>query len=130
ADLPLKWSPKENVRWRAELPEPGNSSPIVCRERVFVTQAVQKENRRTLMCFDRKTGKLLWQSGVTYEEHEPTQESNPYCAGTPATDGKLVFACFGSAVIYAYDFVGKVAWDWDLGKLNNMFGKAISPVFS
>ena len=71
-NLPLKWSDKENVRWRVALPGPGNSSPIVWTNRVFVTQAVEKVNRRTLMCFDRANGKLLWQSGVTYAENEPT----------------------------------------------------------
>jgi outer membrane protein assembly factor BamB/Ca2+-binding EF-hand superfamily protein len=91
---------------------------------------VDKENRRTLMCFDRSSGKLLWQSGVNYPEREQTQQSNPYCAGTPATDGKLVFACFGSAGVYAYDFEGKEAWHRDLGKLNHMFGNAVSPVLA
>src|SRR5262252_8339996 len=126
--LPLKWSTNENVRWRIPLPEPGNSSPIVWRDRVFVTQAVQQDKRRTLMCFDRANGKLLWQSGVTYTEPEPTQEDNPYCAGTPATDGQDVFACFGSAGVYAYDFAGKEVWHRDLGKLHHMFGNTISPV--
>ena len=96
-DLPLRWSTKENVRWRIELPGPGNSSPIVWGDKVFVSQAVDSDHRRTLMCFDRASGKLLWQSGVTYTEDEPTQESNPYCAGTPSTDGERVFVCFGSA---------------------------------
>src|SRR5215471_2651934 len=75
-DLPLKWDTKENVRWRTDLPDAGNSSPIVWGNKVFVTQAIEKENRRTLMCFDRTTGRLLWQSGTTYAEKEPTQESN------------------------------------------------------
>src|SRR5262245_26039939 len=39
-NLPLKWSDKENVRWRVELPGPGNSSPIVWGDRVFVAQFV------------------------------------------------------------------------------------------
>src|SRR5688500_17918330 len=82
-NLPMKWSTNENVRWRAPLPERGNSSPVVWGDRVFVTQAVGGENRRTIMCFDRKTGKLLWQSGVTYTEREQTQRDNPYCAATP-----------------------------------------------
>ena len=83
-NLPLKWSEKENVRWRVDLPDRGNSSPIVWGNRVFVAQAIEKENRRALMCFDRDNGKLLWQSGVTYTENEATQENNPYCSGTPA----------------------------------------------
>jgi outer membrane protein assembly factor BamB len=126
--LPLKWNTNENVRWRIPLPTPGNSSPIAWGDRVFVTQAVPEEKRRTVMCFDRTSGKLRWQSGVTYTEPEPTQEDNPYCAGTPATDGRDVFACFGSAGVYAYDFEGKEVWHRDLGKLNHMFGNAISPI--
>jgi len=129
-DLPLKWSTTENVRWHVDLPGPGNSSPIVWGKRVFLTQSTDKEHRRTVICVDRESGKLMWQSGVTYSEEEPTQESNPYCSGTPATDGERVYACFGSAGIFAYDFAGKEVWHRDLGKLNHMFGNAISPVLS
>src|SRR5438552_5676473 len=127
-NLPLKWSTNQNVHWRIDLPDAGNSSPIVWGKRVFITQAVDKEHRRTLMCFDRASGKLLWQSGTTYSEEEPTQESNPYCSGTPVTDGERVYACFGSAGVYAYDFEGKEVWHRDLGKLNHMFGNAVSPI--
>lgn len=127
-DLPIKWGGKDNVRWRVALPGPGNSSPIVWGDRVFVSQAVDADHRRTLMCFDRATGKLLWQSGVTYNEDEATQENNPYCAGTPATDGKHVYVCFGSAGVFAFDFAGKEIWRRDLGKLNHMFGTAVSTV--
>jgi outer membrane protein assembly factor BamB len=127
-NLPLKWSTNENVRWRVALPGPGNASPVVWGNRVFVAQAVQGENRRTVMCFDRADGKLLWQSGVTYAEKEPTQQSNPYCAATPATDGERVVASFGSAGLYCYDFTGKELWHRDFGKMNHMFGNASSPV--
>src|SRR6266568_4090801 len=67
-DLPLYWSTNENVRWRAPLPERGNSTPVIWGNRVFITQAIEKENRRTLICFDRSNGKQLWQSGVAYPE--------------------------------------------------------------
>jgi outer membrane protein assembly factor BamB len=116
-DLPLKWSANENVRWRVPLPGPCHSSPIVWGDRVFVTQATDGGKRRTLMCFNRADGKLLWQSGVTYAEPEPTSSYNPYCSGTPATDGENVYVCFGSAGVYAYDFAGKEIWHRDLGKL-------------
>src|SRR2546426_11865301 len=62
--LPLHWSTNENVRWRSPLPERGNSTPVIWGNRVFVTQALEKEKRRTLLCFDRSNGKQLWQSGV------------------------------------------------------------------
>jgi len=127
-NLPLKWSADENVRWHVPLPGPGNSWPIVWGNHVFVSQAVKAENRRTVMCFDRANGKLLWQSGVTYTDKEPTQQANPYCSGSPVTDGERVYACFGSAGVYAYDFEGKEAWHRDLGKLNHMFGNSVSPI--
>lgn len=62
-NLPVAWSATENVRWRAALPERGNSSPIVWGDRAFVTQAISTEHRRTVTCFDRANGKLLWQAG-------------------------------------------------------------------
>ena len=127
-NFPLKWGTNENVRWRVDLPGRGNSSPIVWGERVFVSQAVSSENRRTVMCFDRATGKLLWQSGPTYTEREPTQQNNPYCAATPVTDGERVIASFGSAGLYCYDFDGKEIWHRDFGKMNHGFGNASSPV--
>ena len=126
--LPQSWSTNENVRWHATLPGPGNSSPIVWGDRVFLSQAVKGEQRRTVMCFNRADGKLLWQSGVTYTEKEQTQQSNPYCSATPVTDGERVIASFGSAGLYCYDFEGKELWHQELGKMSHMFGNASSPI--
>src|SRR5947209_8608311 len=67
---PLKWSRTENVRWKASLPGPGNSSPIVWGDRVFLTQALDKGTRRAVLCFDRADGKLLWQRETPYTEPE------------------------------------------------------------
>src|SRR5207253_834278 len=56
--LPLKWSATENVRWKTALPGPGNSTPIVWGDRVFLTQSLDPAGRqRAVLCFDRKTGK-------------------------------------------------------------------------
>src|SRR5712691_4643047 len=87
-ELPLRWSMNENVRWRVPLPDRGNSTPIVWGERVFVTQAIEKENRRTVICFDRRDGRTLWQAGPTWTGKDPTYESNPQCSPSPVTDGK------------------------------------------
>ena len=129
-NLPLKWSATENVRWRIDLPERGNSSPIVWGDRVFVTQAVSAENRRTLMCFDRTNGKLLWQSGVTYTDREQTQRDNPYCSATPVTDGERVIASFGSAGLFCFDFSGNEIWRREFGKISHQFGNGSSPVLA
>jgi hypothetical protein len=127
-DVPLRWSDKQNVRWRISLPGPGNSSPIVWGTRLFVTQAIENENRRALMCLDRSDGMLLWQSRVAYTQDEPTHSSNPYCAASPVTDGERVLAFFGSAGLFCYDFGGKELWHRDLGRITHMAGYGASPI--
>ena len=129
-NLPLTWSPTNNVKWRIDLPERGNSSPIVWGDRVFVAQAVGGENRRTLICLDHASGKVLWQSGVTYTDREQTQRDNPYCSATPVADGERVIASFGSAGLYCYDFAGKEVWHREFGKMSHMFGNGSSPVLA
>lgn len=126
--LPLKWSKTENIRWRVPLPEPGNSTPVVWGDRIFVTQAVAAGDRRTLMCFDRALGKLLWQSGVSITAKERTHATNPYASGSPVTDGESVICWFGSGGVVAYDFAGKELWKADLGKHDHEFGYGTSPV--
>lgn len=140
-NLPLRWGPKQNVRWKLQLPDSGNSTPVVWGDRVFVTQAGDKDwppkggnggvaaaRRRSLLCVDRHTGKLLWQRDVRYDEPEPTHPTNPYCAASPATDGEVVVVSHGSAGMYAYDLSGKELWKKDVGKLEHVWGNASSPV--
>ena len=127
-NLPVKWSKTENVRWRIALPEPGNSTPIVWGHRVFVTQAVGE--RRTLMCFNRADGRLLWQSGVTTKEKEPTHQTNPYCSASPVTDGERVIASFASDGLFCYDLDGKELWrhPLPLALSGGRFGTGTSPI--
>lgn len=125
---PTHWSKTERVSWRVALPEPGNSTPVVWEDRIFVTQAIKDQNRRMLMCFDRASGKLLWQSGVTYGEAEPTHPTNPYASASPVTDGNLVIAWFGSAGLLAYNMEGHEVWRRDLGKQQHTWGYGSSPI--
>ena len=126
--FPVKWDKSTNVRWRTELPEVGNSSPIVWQGTVFLTQALEDGKRRTVMAFDRKTGKLLWQRGVPYDAKDPRHQTNPHCAASPVTDGECVVASFASAGVVAYDFSGKELWKADLGKQVHGWGQGSSPV--
>jgi outer membrane protein assembly factor BamB len=127
-DLPLTWDAKQNVRWRAPLPDRGNSTPVVWGDRVFITQATEKDDRRTVMCFSRADGRLLWQSGVTYSDGEPSNAQNPYCAASPVTDGERVIAYFGSAGVYCYDSAGRELWRRDVGQVDSWQGSGSSPI--
>lgn len=129
--LPEKWSQTENVLWKTALPDRGNSTPVVWRDKVLVTQAVEKAGQRLLLCFDRKTGKPLWEAGTTYKEPELTHGTNPYCAASPATDGSKIVVFFASAGVFCYDFEGKELWKrTDLGKQHHIWGNGTSPVIA
>ena len=112
----------------SKLPDRGNSTPVVWGDRIFVTQAIESEHWRGLFCFDRKDGKLLWKKGLTYEKKERTHRDNPYCSASPATDGKIVVASYGSAGVVAYDFDGREVWNRDFGPLDHTWGSSTSPV--
>ncbi|MEW5978107.1 MAG: PQQ-binding-like beta-propeller repeat protein [Acidobacteriota bacterium] len=127
-NLPLRWSATENVRWKATLPDRGNSSPIVWGDRVFLTQAIEKEHRLMVMCLNRADGRILWQSGPTHLEKAPTHPTNPYASASPVTDGERVIAWFGSAGVYCFDYNGKELWHRDLGEQNHQWGYAASPL--
>jgi len=128
AKLPLKWSDTENVLWHIELPDRGNSTPIVIDGLVILTQAVDATKQRSTMAFQADNGELVWKKGVTYSEDETSHRDNPYCAASPVSDGDRVFSWYGSAGLYCYDMKGKELWRRDLGKQKHMWGNAASPV--
>lgn len=83
-----------------------------------------------VICVDRETGKILWQR-VAYEGEvkDSRHKAASFASSTPATDGKYVFAFFGSEGLYAYDYNGKLVWKKDLGTLGTAsVGYGVSPV--
>jgi outer membrane protein assembly factor BamB len=126
---PVEWSADKNVKWKVALPSGGNSSPVVWGERVFLTCAQDaKGTRRSVYCFNRADGKELWVKTVPWEEQDPHHAANPYCASTPAVDGKHVVVWHGSAGLYCYDYEGNELWKRDLGRFRHIWGYAGSPV--
>jgi outer membrane protein assembly factor BamB len=126
--LPLEWGPQNNVKWRAPLPAPGNSSPIVVAGKVLVTVAEEQGRRRHLLCFDRSTGEKLWTQTVRYEQKAPTHQTNPYSGSTPVSDGERVVVYHGSAGMHCYDMDGNPLWQADLGPIRHIWGFGSSPV--
>lgn len=85
------------------------------------------------MCLDRKTGKVLWQrTAKTSTPHEGYHRAyGSFASNSPVTDGKYVYASFGSRGIYAYDFNGKLIWEKDPGvqmKIRLAFGEGSAPL--
>ncbi len=119
----------DGVLWNAELALPGESSPIVWGDRVFLTGA--DESTREVYCLDAASGKLLWTRPVTSEfsaEDEPVEvmDDTGYAAPTMATDGKRVFAIFANGDLAAFDFEGEELWVRAMGRPENVYGHASS----
>jgi len=125
----LYWSQEKNIRWRTPLPAPGNSSPIVVGEVVFITCATEQGRHRSLYCFDRSTGKQRWVRTVEFDGDELTHRTNPYCGSTPASDGKRVVVWHSSAGLHCYDLGGNELWQRDLGRFIHIWGYAASPIY-
>jgi outer membrane protein assembly factor BamB len=141
-NLPLTWDVKTgaSILWRTPVAGLAHSSPSVWGGRIFVTTAVSRCPGATfkrglygegdasddtstqqwkVLCFDLKTGKPLWER--TAYEGRPTEKrhvKSTYASSTPATDGRVLVAYFGSQGLYAYDLDGKPLWNRDLGRLD------------
>lgn len=148
-NLPTRWSPTENVAWKALIAGEGHSSPIVWDDRVFLTTSLTEKNERRLLCLNRLDGNTLWERVVVQSPPETIHSLNSRASGTPATDGRFVYVTFmqakgekviapnvssermitpGRIVVAAYDFAGNEQWKIDAGDFVSAHGFNSSPV--
>ena len=83
-----------------------------------------------LLCLDRATGDTVWRKVVREEvPHEGHHRDHGFASYSPVTDGKLVFAHFGSRGLHCYDLQGNLKWQKDFGRMQtkNSFGEGSSP---
>jgi outer membrane protein assembly factor BamB len=143
-DAPTEWNDTKNIKWKANIPGRGFSTPVIWGDRIFLTTAVptgkpatqptvtdqaatarrgpgdagpQAEQRFDVLCLDRKTGKLLWQKTAKVAvPHEGYHRTyGSFASNSPSTDGRYVYVSFGSRGIFCYDFNGKLIWEKDPG---------------
>ena len=140
--LPDRWDVKtgENVLWRTNIPGLAHSSPIVWGDRVFVTSAISSRAGATfktgpydggdasddtsphqwvLYALDTASGRIVWQK-TAYEgaPRDKRHVKSTYASSTPATDGRVVVAWFGSQGLHAYTVDGTPLWKVDLGRVS------------
>jgi outer membrane protein assembly factor BamB len=131
--LPVKWSATENVRWKADLPGRGVSSPIIVGGKIYIT-ACSGYHAKWLhvVCLDKATGARLWERQFNSTGPTACHPKTNMAAPTPVTDGKNVYALFASGDLVALDGDGNLLWcrslSRDYGKLQNQIGLAASPV--
>jgi outer membrane protein assembly factor BamB len=140
-NLPDRWDGKgQNILWRTPVPGLAHSSPIVWADRIFLTSAISSRANATfkpglygdgdasddrtshrwmVYAVNKRSGKILWERVA--REGAPVDKrhiKSTYASSTPATDGRIVAAWFGSQGLYAYDFNGTLLWKADLGRVD------------
>lgn len=129
--LPTRWGTDENIVWKAPIPGRGHSSPIIWEDDVFVTSCVESEEKRILLCLDRRTGETKWERTVLEAPLEEHHRLNSFASSTPATDGKQVFVTFldrDQMYVAAYDFQGNKQWEQRPGEFHSKHGFCTCPV--
>jgi outer membrane protein assembly factor BamB len=125
---PDTWSQTEHVMWKTPLPGGGNSSPIVWRDRIFLTVWREVGRRLSVLALRRDTGAIDWEAFVPDGNVESPHPKNGFASATPATDGSRLYVSFGSRGLFALDYSGKILWRRDVGRVLNYHGPAGSPL--
>jgi outer membrane protein assembly factor BamB len=127
-DYPDTWSDTKNVLWKVEVPGRGNSSPIIWKDRIFLTAARDEGKKRSILCLSRDDGKLLWEAAAPDARAEKIKDKNGYASGTPSTDGEHVYAYFGNHGLLCVDLEGKQVWHKSFGEMDAYHGTSCSPL--
>jgi outer membrane protein assembly factor BamB len=153
ADPPIEWSETKNIRWKIALPGKGHSSPITSGDRVYVMAAapvgeaqkpvfdsapgvhdsipVTHRHSYFVMALNAADGRTLWKTTVREEwPHEGGHSTGSPASNSPVTDGRFIYACFGSRGIFCIDTNGAVVWKAELGRMQTLHahGEGSSPV--
>lgn len=143
--IPLEWSSNKHLKWRAEVPGKGTSSPVVAGNQIYVTAytgyGLSLENPgdssdlvRHVLAYDRATGKELWRFSVKSTAKEDPYRGfivqHGYASSSVATDGQQVYAVLGKSGLFALDRQGNQLWQYDLGQKSDpaKWGDGSSPI--
>ena len=137
ASPPLQWDVDEgtNILWKARVGK-SHSSPVVVGERVIVTA-----EKDLLVCLDRRNGKVLWRRDngfgalpkglVTAPKRPRVGPGGGYSIPTPVTDGKLVYASYGTGIVVCCDLEGRRRWVRYVALPQaTQFGRSASPLLA
>jgi hypothetical protein len=129
--IPLRWGPAENIVWKTPIPGRGYSTPSIVGDRIFVTSALEPENKQLLLALERKTGKVLWTREQPFRRQLAIHKLNSHASSTPAVDAKHVFTTFHDQphfVVCCHDWDGNLVWKKSPGEFHSKHGFCSSPI--
>ncbi len=124
---PTEFNASKNLAWRAPV-RPGKSSPVLTEKHVFLT-GMQDEKLYT-QCFDRASGKLLWERFEPRTRKVMANLLNHSAALSPVTDGDNVYVLFEEYGLLSYTSAGKLRWKVPIDPALNSQGLGASPILA
>ncbi|HYI97005.1 MAG TPA: PQQ-binding-like beta-propeller repeat protein [Bryobacteraceae bacterium] len=125
--FPVEFGKDRNLAWRTVV-RPGKSSPVLTPSRIFLTAS--DGGKLYTQCFDRGTGKLLWERSIDRPHSEIANRLNHEAAITPVSDGDSIYAFFKDFGFVSYDSSGRLRWKTPLGPFMNTQGLSSSPILA
>ncbi len=137
---PVQWSATEHLAWKRPLPGPGASSPIVWKDRIYLTcysgyfvpgqSGGSLENlKRHLLAIRLADGEILWDKAIPAKLPEKERiRDHGYAANTPVADADGVYVFFGKSGVFCFSHDGKEQWRSDVGQNTHGWGTAASPI--
>ncbi|HEX9759948.1 MAG TPA: PQQ-binding-like beta-propeller repeat protein, partial [Candidatus Acidoferrales bacterium] len=117
-NLPVTWSPEENVHWKLALPGRSGATPIIWGDRIFVP--VADGEKVELWCVNRKDGSIIWKQHLS--DGNVMMRKHNMSSPSPVTDGKSLWVMTGTGFLRRFDFNGKELWIRDIQKDYGNFG--------
>lgn len=132
-NLPITWSPTNNVVWKQPVAGSGWSSPVLRSGRLYLTTAIKKASgglTLQALALDAVTGKPLWESTVfdTADAGASIHSKNGQASPTPIVTEDRLYVHFGHHGSAALDLSGKVIWRQDSVRYTPVHGNGGSPV--
>jgi len=128
---PTEWDAEsgKNIEWKIELPKPGQSSPVIWEDKIFITGA--EENELEIFCVNKNSGDILWIGSAINIPGEPsvppeTDQDAGLAVSTVATNGEEVCAIFANGNLVCYNMDGNQLWAKNLGVPENAYGYSSS----
>ena len=136
AVAPLRWSPEDGIRWKAEIPGAGYCSPIVVQGQVVLTSSSGFHDEELhILSFQVKDGKPAWHTrllGVRTKRSYSRPPRRGQAAPSIAASKNRVVAVFGTGEMACVDLDGRPLWfrslSEDYGPMTNEYGFASTPV--
>ncbi len=125
--FPTEFGKQKNLLWRTPVRQ-GKSSPVLTRRHIFLTGF--EDGKLYTQCFDRETGKLLWERAVQRARIESVNTMNHPAAITPVTDGENIYAFFYEYGLVSYSPSGELRWEVKLGPFSNAMGHSSCPILA